>query len=197
MKKNKQILSFLTALLLISTTTACSNENVSNDANQTSATTEQTSAKELNEEEKAVVAEIDIGDDEELQNGTVKWLSFWDLNPANGKPKSIELELFETKYGGKIEYVPTTYETRFNDLSTLVLGGTSPDLFPAADLDTFPGKAVAGMFDPFDDYLDFESDLWTVGAKKAIRSAYYKWQALCCSCFHRCWKCLYIQQKNY
>lgn len=136
----------------------------------TSVTTEATEPKELNEEDKAAVEEITVGDTEEeeetQQVGTVKWLSFWDLNPANGKPKSVELELFETKYGGKIETIPTTYETRYSDLSTQVLGGTSPDLFPAADLDTFPGKVVSGMFEPFDDYLDFTTDEWTVGAKQ-------------------------------
>ncbi len=124
-----------------------------------------TAPKILDETDAQAVQEIDVGDDETVEVGEVKWLSFWDLNPANNKPKSVELELFETKYGGKIKHIPTTYETRFNDLSTQVLGGDSPDLFPAADLDTFPGKALSGMFDPLDDYLDFNSDLWSEGAK--------------------------------
>ena len=169
MKTAKRTLAFMTAILAMAgTMTACggSNDSVSSTQETTSQTTETTPAKELDEEDVQIVRDIDTGDTEKLENGTVKWLSFWDLNPANGKPKSVELELFETKYGGKIEYIPTTYETRYSDLSTLVLGGTSPDLFPAADLDTFPGKAVAGMFDPFDDYLDFDSDLWSTGAKK-------------------------------
>lgn len=167
MKNVKKAIAFISALTLMGTVTACgSNDSgTSSTSAETSATTETTPAKELDEEDKAAVAEMDTGDDEKLENGTVKWLSFWDLNPANGKPKSVELELFETKYGGKIEYIPTTYETRYSDLSTQVLGGTSPDLFPAADLDTFPGKAIAGMFEPFDDYLDFDSDLWSSGAK--------------------------------
>jgi len=168
MKNVKKAIAFISALTLMGTVTACgsTDSGTSSTSAETSATTETTPAKELDEEDKAAVAEMDTGDDEKLENGTVKWLSFWDLNPANGKPKSVELELFETKYGGKIEYIPTTYETRYSDLSTQVLGGTSPDLFPAADLDTFPGKAIAGMFEPFDDYLDFDSDLWSSGAKK-------------------------------
>lgn len=168
MKNVNKAIAFISALALMGTVTACgsTDSGTSSTSAETSATTETTPAKELDEEDKAAVAEMDTGDDEKLENGTVKWLSFWDLNPANGKPKSVELELFETKYGGKIEYIPTTYETRYSDLSTQVLGGTSPDLFPAADLDTFPGKAIAGMFEPFDDYLDFDSDLWSSGAKK-------------------------------
>ncbi|MGN1090639.1 MAG: ABC transporter substrate-binding protein, partial [Huintestinicola sp.] len=164
MKNVRRTLAFVSALALAGSMTACG--STEKEPIATSVTTEATAPKELDEEDAQAVQEIDTGDDEKLENGTVKWLSFWDLNPANGKPKSVELELFETKYGGKIEYIPTTYETRYSDLSTQVLGGTSPDLFPAADLDTFPGKAIAGMFDPFDDYLDFDSDLWSVGAKK-------------------------------
>ena len=144
MKNVKKAIAFISALTLMGTFTACGRTDSSTSSKsaetsaETSATTETTPAKELDEDDKAAVAEMDIGDDEKLENGTVKWLSFWDLNPANGKPKSVELELFETKYGGKIEYIPTTYENRYIDLSNLVLGGTAPDLFPAADLDTFP-----------------------------------------------------------
>lgn len=163
MKNTQKTIAIISSLALMASMTACGETGSSSTTEQV---TETTAAKELNDEDKAVVAEMDIGEDEKLENGTVKWLSSWDLNPANGKPKSVELELFETKYGGSIEYIPTTYETRYDSLSTLVLGGTSPDLFSAADLDTFPGKAVSGMFQPFDDYLDFESDLWTIGAKK-------------------------------
>lgn len=161
----KKTLSFICALALTGSLAACSGSSEDSSGSTTAATTAATEPKVLDEEDAQIVQNIGTGDEEILENGTVKWLSFWDLNPANGKPKSVELELFETKYGGKIEYIPTTYETRFSDLSTQVLGGTSPDLFPAADLDTFPGKAIAGMFDPFDDYLDFDSDLWSNGAK--------------------------------
>ncbi|MBQ3918401.1 MAG: extracellular solute-binding protein [Oscillospiraceae bacterium] len=168
MKNIRKITACIAALSML-TAVGCQSsapETAPATQQETTTTTAATEPKVLDEEDAAKVEEIETGDEEKLENGTVKWLSFWDLNPANGKPKSVELELFETKYGGKIEYIPTTYETRYSDLSTQVLGGTSPDLFPAADLDTFPGKAVAGMFDPFDDYLDFDSDLWTEGAKQ-------------------------------
>lgn len=163
MKNFKKHFAFITALSLIGSMTACApSEDSTNNEDTTTAVTD---PKVLDEDDAAIVQGIDTGDDKILENGTVKWLSFWDLNPANGKPKSVELELFETKYNGKIEYIETTYDTRYNDLATMVLSGDSPDLFPAADLDTFPGKVVASMFQPFDDYLDFDSDLWSVGAK--------------------------------
>ena len=90
MKNMKRVLAFTAAIALIGSMTACGNS-----AAPAETTTATTAPKELDEEDKAAVAEVNIGEDEKLENGTVKWLSFWDLNPANGKPKSVELELFE------------------------------------------------------------------------------------------------------
>ncbi|MGN0585844.1 MAG: extracellular solute-binding protein, partial [Oscillospiraceae bacterium] len=163
MKNVKRTLAFAAAILMASSMCACG--STSGDT-VTETTTATTPAKELDEEDKAAVAEVDIGDDEKLENPTVKWLATYDINPDKGKPKLFALELFETQYGGKIEWIPTTWENRYTDLSTQVLGGTSPDLFPAQEFDTFPSKVIDGMFEPFDDYLDFDSDLWPEGAKK-------------------------------
>lgn len=159
MKKMKRILAFTAALALIGSMTACGNSGSSEPAVTTA-------PKELDEEDKAAVAEVDIGEDEKLENGTIKWLATYDINPDLGKPKLFALELFETKYGGKVEWIPTTWEDRYDTLSTNVLGGTSPDFFGAQEYDTFPSKALDGMFEPFDDYLDFDSDLWSDGCKK-------------------------------
>ena len=164
MKNIRRITAMISALALLSTFTACTaDDGIASEAEVTSATT---APKQLSEEEQAAVQEVEITD-EKLENGTVKWLATYDINPDKGKPKLFALELFETKYGGKIEYIPTTWENRYTDLSTMVLGGTAPDLFPAQEFDTFPGKVVDGMFQPFDDYLDFNDEsLWTEGAKK-------------------------------
>ncbi len=164
MKNFKRITAMISALAMLGTFAGCStDEGIASEAEVTSATT---APKQLSEEEQAAVQEVEITD-EKLENGTVKWLATYDINPDKGKPKLFALELFETKYGGKIEYIPTTWENRYTDLSTMVLGGTAPDLFPAQEFDTFPGKVVDGMFQPFDDYLDFNDEsLWTDGAKK-------------------------------
>ncbi|MGN1305243.1 MAG: ABC transporter substrate-binding protein [Oscillospiraceae bacterium] len=160
MKNFKRVLAFTAAIALVGSMTACGNSA------EPAETTATTAPKELNEEDKAAVAEVDIGEDEKLENGTIKWLATYDINPDLGKPKLFALELFETKYGGKVEWIPTTWENRYNDLSTNVLGGSSPDLFPAQEFDTFPSKVIDGMFEPFDDYLDFDSDLWSEGCKQ-------------------------------
>lgn len=164
MKNFKRFAAMLSAVTMLGTLTACSSDDgIASDVEVTSATT---APKQLSEEEQAAVQEVEI-EDEKLENGTVKWLATYDINPDKGKPKLFALELFETKYGGKIEYIPTTWENRYTDLSTMVLGGSAPDLFPAQEFDTFPGKVVDGMFQPFDDYLDFnDEELWTEGAKK-------------------------------
>lgn len=164
MKNVRKTIAFVSALALMGSMTACGNTGDSGSASET--TTVSTAPKELDEEDKAAVAEVDIGDDEKLENGTIRWLATYDINPDKGKPKMFALELFESKYGGKVEWIPTTWENRYNDLSANVLGGTSPDLFPAQEFDTFPSKVIDGMFQPFDDYLDFDSDLWSEGCKK-------------------------------
>ncbi|MGN0691099.1 MAG: extracellular solute-binding protein, partial [Oscillospiraceae bacterium] len=166
MKNVKRSIAFAAALALISSMTACGNNTDTAVTETTSETSATTAPKELDEEDKAAVAEVDIGEDEKLENGKIRWLATYDINPDKGKPKMFALELFESKYGGSVEWIPTTWENRYSDLSTNVLGGTSPDLFPAQEFDTFPGKVVDGMFQPFDDYLDFDSDLWTEGTKK-------------------------------
>lgn len=124
-----------------------------------------TTTATMKEEQAAVVEQVEV-EDAPLENGTLKFLSFWDINPTEGKPVPVALQLFRTKYGGKVEYIPTTRDTRYDDLATMVLGGNSPDMFSACDLDLFPGKVAAGMIDPLDDYLDFDSDQWPDGARQ-------------------------------
>ncbi|MDE6600043.1 MAG: carbohydrate ABC transporter substrate-binding protein, partial [Oscillospiraceae bacterium] len=150
MKNLKRTLAFISALSLMGTLAACSGDEGGSGSAETSATTEATAPKELNEEDKAAVDQmLEVSDDEKLENGTIKWLSWYDINPAQGKPKLAALELFETKYGGNIEYIQTTWDNRFNDLSTLVVGGTSPDIFPGQEGDTYPSRVISGMFDPW------------------------------------------------
>ncbi len=117
----------------------------------------------LDEEDKAALEEVGVdlltG---ELENKTIKWLSNWDINPdSSGKKTPVELELFQTKFGGIVEYYASDWGTRYTDLSTHVLGDTGIDFFPAGDLDGFPMGAISGMFQGFDDYVDWDSQLWS------------------------------------
>ncbi|MBR5091240.1 MAG: extracellular solute-binding protein [Ruminiclostridium sp.] len=126
----------------------------------TTAETTTTPPATLKEEDKAAIEEIET-DLEKLENPTVRLLANFDLNPAAGKPKGVALEMFETKCGGKIEAILCSWDDRYDKLATMVLGGDSPDMFSAEDLDIFPGKVIEGKFQTMDDYIDFDSELWS------------------------------------
>jgi ABC-type glycerol-3-phosphate transport system substrate-binding protein len=70
---------------------------------------------------------------------------------------------FENKYGGSINYIETDYFERFNDLANLTLGGTPPDLFPGGSGSTacFPMRAIKGVTQAIDDYIDYDDPLWS------------------------------------
>lgn len=165
-KETAKKLSFITAAAM---TAAMLSGCGSNDDGQTADTTysapKETTTATMASEDAEVVDQVEV-DAEKLENGKLRWLSFWQLEPEEGESMDVFLQLFKTKYGGEIEYIPTTDSTKYDDLATLVLGGNSPDMFPAADLDTFPGKASAGMFQPMDDYIDYDSELFPEGAKR-------------------------------
>lgn len=151
------------ALICAVTVTACEDTApVSSSGNSTGApvtTAPTTTPATMKEEDAAAVAEIDIGA-EKLENPTVKFFSSWDLNPAEGQPLSVALEMFQTQYGGRIEYVQVPWDNRFSTLATLIAADDSPDMFSAGDMDVFPKGAINKMFEPIDDYVDLDSELW-------------------------------------
>lgn len=165
-KETAKKLSLITAAAM---TAAMLSGCGSNDDGQTADTSysapKETTTATMAAEDAEIVEQVEV-DAEKLENGKLRWLSFWSLEPEEGETVDVFLQLFKTKYGGEIEYIPTTDSTKYDDLATLVLGGNSPDMFPAADLDTFPGKASAGMFQPMDDYIDYDSELFPEGAKR-------------------------------
>ena len=167
MNNSKKIIAGLTALTLTAGLTACGGGNGGSE--ETTTTIETTTAKtvavnteELKEDEATVLDDVKSQlQDVELENKNIKWLAHYDINPSsNGASKSVGLEMFEKKYGGTIEWVPTTWNTRFDDLSTKVLGGDGIDIFPGDDTANFPKGIVNGMFQPVDDYIDINSAIW-------------------------------------
>lgn len=168
MNNSKKIFAGLMALSMMAGLTACGNNDGSSDATSEETTTTTTAktvavnTEELKEDEAAALEDtMSQLQDIELENKTIKWLAHYDLNPSsNGASKSVGLEMFEKKYGGEIQYYPTTWENRFNDLSTYVLGGEGIDFFPGDDTANFPKGIVSGMFQPVDDYIDMNSAIW-------------------------------------
>ncbi|MDE6710685.1 MAG: hypothetical protein K2J76_09390, partial [Oscillospiraceae bacterium] len=172
MNNTKKILTGVLALSMTASLAACGNDGETTsgggggaDATTTQETTTTTAVTvavntdTLKEGEEEVLENaMSQLRDAELENKTVKWLAHYDLNPStNGASKSVALEMFETKYGGSIEWIPTTWNTRYDDLSTNVLGGVGVDIFPGDDVFNFPKGIISGMFQPIDNYIDMNS----------------------------------------
>lgn len=164
-KETTRKLSLITAAATVAAMLSGCASDGDGQISDTISVTKETTTATMASEDAEVVEQVEV-DGEKLENGKLRWLSFWSLEPEEGESVDVFLQLFKTKYGGEIEYIQTTDSTKYDDLATLVLGGNSPDMFPAADLDTFPGKASAGMFQPMDDYIDFSSELFPEGARR-------------------------------
>ena len=170
MKNTKKILAGIMALSMTAALTACGDNgteggNTAEETTTVTTTTAKTVA--INEEglkdgeQETLDAVMEQLQDVEMENKTVKWLAHYDLNPStSGASKSVGLEMFEQKYGGKLEWIPTTWNTRYDDLSTQVLGGGGVDIFPGDDTANFPKGIINGMFQPVDDYIDINSTVW-------------------------------------
>lgn len=166
MKHCKRVTAAALAAVMIMALAGCDEQDASvpqsSGGPQGNAPAQQTTAgttATMNKEDADKIAEIDVGA-EKLENGTVKFLSSWDLNPAEGQPIAPALEMFQTQFGGRIEYVETPWDSRYDKLAVLVQADDAPDMFSAGDMDVFPKGAISGMFQPLDDYIDFSSDLW-------------------------------------
>ncbi|MGN0609535.1 MAG: ABC transporter substrate-binding protein [Oscillospiraceae bacterium] len=169
MKNIKRILAGVMAISLTAALTGCGGDDSGSGNAETTEETTTTTAKtvsvnteELKEDEATVLDDVMTQlQDVEMENKTVKWLAHYDINPSStGASKSVGLEMFEKNYGGSVEWVPTTWNTRFDDLSTHVLGGDGIDIFPGDDTANFPKGIVSGMFQPVDDYIDLNSAIW-------------------------------------
>lgn len=99
--------------------------------------------KKLEESQQEIVQRLadSITDERQLESTEIDWFSFYDINPTASADKEIgvDLALFQTKYNGKINYIQTTWQTKFDDLASLIMSNNSPDFIGADDMDVFPG----------------------------------------------------------
>ncbi|EXM37462.1 extracellular solute-binding protein [Ruminococcus albus] len=163
MRKIKLTAAALLALALSIGMAACSSGS-SDDSDKKSGDASSMPEKKLEESQQDIVTRL-AGEmeDKELANNEIVWFSFYDINPTASADKDIgvDLALFQTKYNGKIIYRQTTWETKFDDLANAILSGDSPDFIGADDMDVFPKGAIKSMIEPMDDYVDFDSELWS------------------------------------
>lgn len=67
---------------------------------------------------------------------------------------------FKERYGCDIEWIECVFGERWNTLANLILAGDSPDFYAAWATD-FPIYSIKGMFQPVDDYVDYDDPLWS------------------------------------
>ncbi|MDR0903493.1 MAG: extracellular solute-binding protein [Ruminococcus sp.] len=170
MKKANRILSGLLSVSLIAALSACgggvAEETTTTTEFETVTTTVPTvtlnTTSFLDEEQEAFLNAAEKLPDIELADKEIKWLAHYDAFHPNdaGQPKSPVLELFEQKYGGEVTFVETTWNARFDDLSTFVLGAEGLDFFPGDDEASYPKGVANGMFQPVDDYINLDDPIW-------------------------------------
>lgn len=153
MKKFKRYMASLTAFVAVFSLFSCQN-------NAKKSTVNKDLDPKIREELNDIVSNEELLTGE-LENKKIKWMATWDINPGpTGKNVPIELALFQERYGGEIEYYAVTWENRYDKLAAAIQSGEGIDFFSASDSDAFP-KGAKGMFAPIDDYIDFDSPLWS------------------------------------
>lgn len=163
MKNHKKAAALSLAVSMLTSFTACGSSGEGT-ADETSETTTQftvaINTETLASEQDAQMADLADSLTGELENKTIKWLSFYDpWHPTGfGNSKPVSVELFEKKYGGVIENYTTTWANQYHDLSTMILGGEGIDFFPASE--AVPNCVISGMTQPYDDYIDWNNPLW-------------------------------------
>lgn len=122
-KETTKKLSLITAAAMTAAMlSACGSDDGTQTSDTTPSATKETTTATMASEDAEVVDQVEV-DAEKLENGKLRWLSFWALEPEEGESVDVFLQLFKTKYGGEIEYIQTTDSTKYDDLATLVLGG--------------------------------------------------------------------------
>lgn len=161
MLHTKRILSCVTALALVGGLAACSSSG-EGDVTTTTQFTVEKNTETLSSENAAAIDDVAASLEGELENSTIKWLCFFDpFNPNEyGSTKALSLEIFESKYDGVIEYIPTTWSEYATKLATSILGGDGVDFTYNSDLTIFPIGVSTGQIQSFDEYIDWSNPLW-------------------------------------
>ena len=163
MNRKRLLSASAAAIMLLGMLTGCANDGGGGNDPQITTTTPPPSTMDAEQQQQAEEIETK---EFELENKSITFLASWARNPANGKNKDVALELFQSRYGGEIIDNVVADADRYDTLATLVSTGQSPDFFSAGDMDAFPKGAANKMFQPLDDYIDFNDRWWS--DKKAM-----------------------------
>ncbi len=148
MKKTKKILASLMAISMTAAVSSCNSSKNSSSEDKL----DPTIRKELSS-----IAASDKRLTGEIENKTIKWMANWGFTDGT----HVEYAVFQERYGGKVEETIVDWSVRYEKLATAINGNEGIDFFPAGDADAFPKGAIKSMFAPVDDYIDFNTELWS------------------------------------
>lgn len=147
MKTKKRIGSAILALLMALSVTGCTKDGGEESSHVDKVKVDSTAAADA-------IAAIPDGAQKELI-----WMGTYDLNPMEGKEKSVAMSLFEKK-GGSIKWTKVIDAQKYDKLATAITSGKDvPDIFKYEWI-AFPSQVVTGMYQPVDDIVDFDADIW-------------------------------------
>ncbi len=152
MNKLKRTLAALLSMSMLLAATACGSENADSEDN----------SHYKSEDEHAVSIQEDANAEGkvDISGQTIYWLGTYNLNPQNNQDRSVPLTLFEDQYGGKVEWIECTSDNKFDTLTNRILGGDPVDMFQY-EWDALPNGVYKDQYQPLDDYLDLDEEMWT------------------------------------
>lgn len=146
--------AFTAAAAVLTAASSCSSKK--NSSNIISATEAQTTGAPTAASYDGTPAEADPGME-------ITWLADYDLNPQGGEQRSTALAIFEDIYGGRINWVGTSPDDKYNTLSSMINAGETVDMFPC-EPKAFPNGVMTQQFDPLDPYfgdMGMDEGLWS------------------------------------
>lgn len=115
----------------------------------------------------------DMDKEADIRGQTVTYLGTRDINPLAGEKRSSALAMFEDKYGGKVEYIGAEEGEVYEKLSQLLLEGQKVDMV-AYDDSVWSYVVNGSLFQPIDNYVDLDNEIWEDVVEVADRMEYKK-----------------------
>jgi multiple sugar transport system substrate-binding protein len=160
MKRNKSIIALLLALIMIFIVTACSSPSSGNEeGNDTEVSNINGEKDSENDPDDTSPASNDDESEKDsgytlpeynLTNKTVQILNHHEF-------PNESLEYIKELYGIEVEHIIVDWAQKQTKFVSMSMAGEAPDLLL---LDYMPALITDGYVQPFDDYMDMDSDIW-------------------------------------
>ena len=168
MNKFKRVLACGLALAMTAGLCACNEEAPVGSSNEvtppaiTSATTQAstTTDPDANAATDKEIKDVNVESyTPDGNSGTVRYLGFYDIT-TDQKGREQYLIFSSDLYGGTLEYLSSpSGDAYFDKLGSLIAADDSPDIV-TKDAFLYPGNVSKNVFEPLDDYIDYNSPLW-------------------------------------